>query len=350
MSAPLLLPHFRYRALVGVGGIGSGHFFSVDGDKTLGREESRSGRLLRQRDYCKLHIITHYVSTLLGKTFATLALGKVGDDEIGRRLLQEMEDADIDTHFVEVSKAPTLFSFCIIYPDGSGGNLTTNDSASADVDDKLIQKAANQFRHYAGSGIALAVPEVPVAARWALLRMATAHSFFRVASFTSDEIASAVEEGILSEVDLLSINRDEAAAIGLADPSSSLHLVVERTINHLSQEYPALQVIITAGLEGSWSWDGKQLHHVPALLVASKNAAGAGDAYLAGTIAGLTASRPLLEAQRLGNIVAALSTTSPHTIHPEIDRLTLRNFIAESGAQIDIELKSLLGIEQEKQT
>ena len=59
----------RYRAMIGTGGIGSGMFFALDGDHTLGREESRSGRFLDRRDYCKLHIIAHYVKALLGPAF-----------------------------------------------------------------------------------------------------------------------------------------------------------------------------------------------------------------------------------------------------------------------------------------
>ena len=51
----------HYKAMIGAGGIGSGMFFKLNGDHTLGREESRSGYFLDQKDYCKLHIISHYV-------------------------------------------------------------------------------------------------------------------------------------------------------------------------------------------------------------------------------------------------------------------------------------------------
>ena len=61
MKALRLARQLRYRALIGVGGIGSGTFFALQGNETLGREESRLGRFLDRRDYCKLHIIAHYV-------------------------------------------------------------------------------------------------------------------------------------------------------------------------------------------------------------------------------------------------------------------------------------------------
>jgi len=55
-----------FRQLVGVGGIGTGLFFELEGNHTLGRNESRPARFLSIRDYCKLHIISHYVAVLLG--------------------------------------------------------------------------------------------------------------------------------------------------------------------------------------------------------------------------------------------------------------------------------------------
>jgi len=55
-----------YRRIVGVGGIGTGLFFALEGAHDLGRDESRPARLLDVRDYCKLHIVAHYAAVLLG--------------------------------------------------------------------------------------------------------------------------------------------------------------------------------------------------------------------------------------------------------------------------------------------
>src|SRR5512136_2728498 len=110
----------QYHAMLGVGGVGSGVFFALDGDHTLGREESRSGYFLDRKDYCKLHIISHYVQTLLGRDFQTYPVGKVGADDTGNRLLQEMQEAGLALDYIErIPDSPTLFSFCFIYPDGS---------------------------------------------------------------------------------------------------------------------------------------------------------------------------------------------------------------------------------------
>ena len=65
MRAPRASSEFLYSQLFGVGGIGTGLFFNLEGEHTLGRNESRTGQLLDVRDFCKLHIVAHYISKLL---------------------------------------------------------------------------------------------------------------------------------------------------------------------------------------------------------------------------------------------------------------------------------------------
>lgn len=100
-----------YHTLVGVGGIGAGVVFALDGSHDLGRNESRPGRLLDARDYCKLHIIAHHLAVLLGARpesagpgFRVVPVGRVGEDEVGRRLRREMGEAGMDTRFVQADR------------------------------------------------------------------------------------------------------------------------------------------------------------------------------------------------------------------------------------------------------
>jgi sugar/nucleoside kinase (ribokinase family) len=80
---------------------------------------------------------------------------------------------------------------------------------------------------------------------------------------------------------------------------------------------------MTAGQQGSWTWDGLTLTHFPALRVPVASTAGAGDAHLAGILTGLATGLTLSEAQELATLVAACSVTSPHTIHFGLDRKAL---------------------------
>lgn len=334
----------RYRAMIGVGGIGSGTFFVLNGDHTLGREESRSGHLLDRRDYCKLHIVSHYVQTLLGPAFVTMPVGKVGNDEVGKRLCQEMEEAGLNTSHVECSEgAETLFAICLVYPDGSGCNLTTDNSACARVSASYVAAARPEFMRFAGRGIALAAAEVPMEARIQLLKLATEYGFLRVASFVSAEAEEVLDSGILRSADLLAVNLDEAASVVRLStederPEAVVYAAVEaiRRINHL------IQVSITAGINGSWSWDGTSLVHVPAIRTRVVSTAGAGDAHLSGMLAGLTVGLSMAQAQQLATLVAALSITSPHTINKEVNRESLRAFAAETQAPLCDAVRSLL--------
>ena len=101
------------------------------------------------KDYCKLHIITHYVTVLLGsgKGFSSYPIGKVGFDETGTELLKEMKNAGMDVRGVlQIADKPTLFSVCFQYPDKSGGNITTSNSAA----DMVNKEDIDEFFKYAG--------------------------------------------------------------------------------------------------------------------------------------------------------------------------------------------------------
>lgn len=336
--APGLLRALRLqsRGLVGTGGIGTGVFFRLEGMETLGREESRGCRLLDRRDYCKLHIVCHYVKRLLGPAFAVVPIGRIGDDEPGRRLLGEMRETGIELRRVTVDPSrPTLASFCLLYPDGSGGNLTVIDSASSAVNEADIEAAMPDIESLGASGVALAVPEVPVAARLALLDAAGRHGLFRVAGFTRAE--APVCGPLLDRTDLAAFNLGEAqAAAGLA--SADEHDVVRA----LADRHPRLHLIVTDGARGSWAWDGKELVHEPAVAVVAAAAAGAGDAHLAGVIAGLATGMDLASAHQLGVLLAAVSVTSPHTIHPGMDRELLSATMQAGGDRWRSDLRAML--------
>ena len=334
----------QYHAMLGVGGIGSGVFFALDGDHTLGREESRSGRFLDRRDYCKLHIISHYVETLLGEEFTTIPIGKLGSDAAGLQLMKEMKSVHLDMRYIQACQGEqTLYSLCLIYPDGTGGNLTVDDSACNKVDPAFVSSAESEFARYRGRGIALAAPEVPLETREKLLQLGTQYNFFRVASFTSAEMRPAIEMGMLSYVDLLSINLDEAAAAaGIKAEAGAPLSVMVGAVHKLHRINPEMTVSITAGRTGSWTWDGKALHHLPSYPVHLIGTAGAGDAFLAGMIIGRVANLNLCHTQELASLIAAFSITSPHTINSDLDRCSLLAFVKANQISLSEPVLSLL--------
>lgn len=351
-NTSLNIPHEnrRFKAMIGTGGIGAGSLFLLSGNHTLGREESRGGKYLDARDYCKLHIIAHNVKVFLGSDFPIFPIGKIGDDDVGRSIYREMEQAGLDMQYVRYSvNDRTLFGFCFLYPDGTGGNLTTEESACTKVDPSFIETATPVFSKYAGNFISLSTPEVPLAARNKLLELTREYKGFSVASFTSGEMAEAEDKGMLGLVDLLAMNLDEASALTLVDAERTKpQAIIEKTINEMKKINPSAILSITFGKQGSWSWDGKNLSHVPIFPVEVKSSAGAGDAHIAGIIAGLSAGLTLQQAQILGSLAGAFSVTSQHTIHPEMNRKNLRQLALRSHNEIEPFLLKLLGDKHEE--
>lgn len=323
----------HYSGIIGTGGIGTGKFFQLNGSYTLGREESRSGYFLPVNDYCKQHIILHYVRVLLGDTFSVIPIGKVGDDEFGNMLLAEMGNTGlIMDHVSKVAGSSTLFSFCFYYPDGSGGNMTTDNSASSLVDKTSIDDAASKLKEFGSKGIIMAAPEVPLETRKHLIELGKSNGLFCTASFTSEEMPQIMKTGIISKIDLLAINIDEACAIiGCSLEDIQIDSVVEQTINKLCQYNENITVSITAGSKGSWCGSKDSLHFFPSIKTTVKSTAGAGDAFFSGLLCGKVLDLNIEEAQQLATLIAGLSVQSIHTIHDGIDKDTLRQFMIESG-------------------
>jgi sugar/nucleoside kinase (ribokinase family) len=310
-------------SIVGTGGIGTGIAFALHGDASLGREESRAATLLDSRDFCKLHIVFHYLRTLLPETIDVVPVGAIGDDEAGRILRALFAETGLTMDAVRtIAGTRTLSAVSFSYPNGDGGNITAVGSASDLVGADDIREALANLRSPAA--IVVALPEVPPAARIALLRSAPAGAL-RVASFVSAELEAGLAS--LADVDLIALNLDEARALtgsGSTDPAD-VAAEVSRLIG------PGVQAIVTAGASGSWSWDGRSLEHARAAAAAVVSTAGAGDAHLAGVIAGLALDAGLHEANRLGAVVSALKVGAADAIRFDLDSELVR----AAGADLD---------------
>lgn len=177
-------------------------------------------------------------------------------------------------------------------------------------------------------------------ARSAFLQMATECGSYRVASFASGDIGAARAMGLLSQVDLLALNRDEAEAIaGRCERDEQL---LEACAAQLSANDRRMRIVLTVGASGAYVFEsGRWTRHgaIPTEVIST---AGAGDALLAGVIAALSAGLPfrsedssstvrpsIASAIDFGLLVAAFSVTSPHTIHPDAELASVLEFAAQ---------------------
>jgi len=352
-----------FTCAVGIGGIGTGIVYALQGEHELGRNESRLGELLESRDYCKLHIVEHHIARLMGSSrdpasFRVWPVGVVGNDATGRRILTEMSSAGMDTQFVRNHPSlRTLFSVCFNYPDGSGGNITsTNSAAGALAADDL--RAASPYMKAAGArGVALCLPEVPLEMRRTFLELASDCGNYRVCSFALGEIEEAQIMGLFSLTDLLALNQEEASAL-LGDGSGPVlddgrlaECAAQFTATH-----PRLRLIVSLGPKGAYGFECGSSQFCPAPVLQPISTAGAGDALLAGVVCGLAAGlqfimpnecgssfsgRVLRTALDFGVLNASFSVTSPHTIHPDAVLSNLFGFAESHGASISDSLRSM---------
>jgi ribokinase len=137
---------------------------------------------------------------------------------------------------------------------------------------------------------------------------------------------------------------DEAAALAsppAAEPAPAE--VLSTVLERLQPIKPDIWVSLTAGKQGSWCWDGASITHTPAFQAEVVSTAGAGDAHLAGVIAGIAAGLPLRQAHQLGGLVAGLSVQSPHTIHKQINRDSLYEYARRQPLPVPATVWELLG-------
>lgn len=297
----------NFEWIAGTGGIGKGEIFRLSGNRTLGREESRSAVLTGYKDYCKAHIILSYAARLLTQEMPVYALGKVGCDERGRELKAEMNALGINTEFVCQSKLPTKYSVCFLYENGDGGNITTSNDACSEVTADFLCEALDKIVSVRGrNGLILAAPEVGLSARMDLLCYAKKLGITTVASVLSCEAEEFREKLYVKYCDVLAVNSDEITAIGSGDK--------EKGINILRETNKSLTLIVTAGKDGAVYYRDSVKTAIPAIQTDAVSTAGAGDAFLGGTIVGLVKDRNIKNAAQIGSVCAAFAIESPHTI------------------------------------
>ena len=324
----------NYTQIFGTGGIGSGVIYALEGNHSLGRGETRLGTKLPNRDFCKLHIICHYLSVILkeyDKDISIFPIGAIGDDNEGRNLIKLFDLYGISTKHVKIlENIPTLNSICFQYPDGSGGNITESRSASSEVDVSFLNGIDCQLLDK--RTIVFAVPEVPVDTRIRFLNLPWKEGTWKAASFLSSEIKNAYKLGVFKSLSLLALNMNEAMALINDNSYKGREKKIDLCAELVLTENPELDLIITDGADGAYVFSANMKHFVKAINHEVRNSAGAGDAFFAGLIIGrvmglIFSGQPGISSIELANSLAALSVESADTINFDINFNTLKRIL-----------------------
>jgi ribokinase len=223
----------------------------------------------------------------LGATVAFV--GRVGDDDAGRRLRDGLAAEGVDVTHVRVDPdAPT--GIALIAVDGAGENtIVVSSGANARVSAADVEAARDVLT---GAGVTLVQHEVPEDAVAAAIAGAGG----------TVVLNPAPARPIVAPVDVLVPNRGELETlVGRAgDP-----VELARTVG------VARAVVVTLGNEGAAVIEGSRVERIPAVRVDAVDTTGAGDAFCGALAQALDAGAELVEAARWAVRAAAASITKP---------------------------------------
>jgi ribokinase len=230
----------------------------------------------------------------LGATVAML--GRVGDDEHGRSLVQTLADEGIDVSAVGTDEAaPT--GLAVITVDQSTENTIV---VSAGANMRLLPAHLDQDL-IADARVVLAQLEVPLETVIAAGRLATGTFILNPAP------GRPLPDDLLGMVDILVPNRSELALLIGDDEPKTIAEVEQaaRSVGH------SAVVVVTLGAEGALLVTDDQTKAIPAPDVTPVDPTGAGDAFCAALAQGLTAGMAFVDTVEMAVVAGAVATTRP---------------------------------------
>jgi sugar/nucleoside kinase (ribokinase family) len=250
-------------------------------------------------------------------------VGSVGDDLIGRFLINYAADFGMDTTYIHQSaERNTTLAFVELNEEGERSfcfyRKNTADYAMPDVSDQLIMSADIVC-------IGSLMLADPVCVDYALDIAERAHAFGKTVAFDVNyrtdiyrdrESAVNTYKKILAVSDIVKFSEDE------------VEIFTEEYVGSLCDKL----VLVTLGKDGSeWRYKGRK-NRVPTITVKPIDTTGAGDAFFAGALSVIDKNNALTdhllnESLRFGNIAGALNTTGRGAIDNLPDLDTINRYI-----------------------
>jgi 2-dehydro-3-deoxygluconokinase len=234
--------------------------------------------------------------------------GRVGEDPLGERLLDEFASAGVDLALVERDRAaPTGVYFKDPGPAGTRVYYYRGTSAATRMTDQVAGRiAALRPRIVHISGIVPALSDS--CAR--LSRAVVAHrsmgdalvSFdvnFRPALWHPDQARDVLRD-LAQAADIVFVGMDEASALWGSRTAGEVRDLLDR---------PATVLVKNGGSDATEYGDGEPAA-VPALNVTAVEPVGAGDAFAAGWLSGYLRALMPVQRLRLGHVLAAYAMRS----------------------------------------
>lgn len=251
------------------------------------------------------------------------SVGSIGDDDLGRWLRGRMAEEGVDvTHLTVTGEAQTSATVLPIRPDGERPALHVIGASAALRAEHIDLDAFEgvQVLHLGGTYLLPALDGRPTADLLAAAKRRGMTTTLDLIGVERPD-AARILEPCLPFVDHLMPNLDDAARIaGTTERAETIAWFLERGVSH---------AVLSLGADGvSVTSAGGSEAVVPAYAVDVVDTTGSGDALSAGYIAGLLEGREPAAAAELGVACGSLVTTGLGSDAGLIDRDGLERFMA----------------------
>jgi ribokinase len=228
---------------------------------------------------------------------ATVRLvGRVGDDEYGKSLIDGLASEGVDTSHVGVDPSSPTGLAVITVDQQAENTIVVSPGANMELrpehlDEELIANAT----------VVLAQLEVPVDTVTVAARMSEGTFILNPAP------GRALPAKLLDRVDVLIPNRSELGVMTSRREPGPIAEVIDaaRAMGF------AGSIVVTVGRDGALMVADKDVLTVPAPAVEAVDPTGAGDAFCGAVAQGLSASMGLEESVRRAVVAGAVATTRP---------------------------------------
>ncbi len=224
-------------------------------------------------------------------------VARVGDDDAGRLMLEDLEGRGIDVAGVARVSGEYSGSATIAVDSRHGENLIIVDPGA----NGALEPSDVRIGAVRDAAVVAAQLEVPIPAVLA----AAEHT--RGLFILNPSPAVPLQPALLERVAVLVVNQSELGILAGVDTPAGR----DDASAALRGFGPPVPTIVTLGAAGALVHDGDAVHSLPALPVTPVDTTGAGDCFCGILAARLAAGDPLVEAARLATAGAALATLAP---------------------------------------
>lgn len=259
----------------------------------------------------------------------TAIIGKIGCDEAGRRDAAWMEEAGVDLS--ELLRDPTVTTgqgIGLIADDGQN-IMITGESSSAHLTEGEVMDALGRL---AGAG--WFVCGLEVRPQLVLPAMRRAHELGMRTVLNPSPVPDEGIELPLVGCDLLFVNEVELCLLLGRDPAGLREGDVEGLCRSLAAASGCGTVVATLGADGAAVLEGDAFTRVEPVRVEAVDASGAGDGFMAATVARLIAGDALVDACRWASAYAALSVTRRDCLPGYATPVEVEDFARANGITI----------------